>query len=943
MEKVEFLANTGLSFYTPKVDVRFPESLLEMRMDWRLVKSPQGAVQLTAGTGGLPADKPAPGGPKDSPGSESGPGDVGRLTIKFADALQAALGKWLPLPYNRKMSDRSTPAKSNDWIRLWIGKPPLSTDDNLYKLVFAVDTTLHDYSADGVAGHDCIGFLPDDVGFPFELNSRSTSFLRSTTLFTWISNIFKDMPGAPGGPAGAGALAMGAFLTLIEGLRTLECCPEIRFIHPEGQPAEVHFILDLGNSRACGILAENAPGQPIGLDECRKLEIRDLTRPYEVYTEPFDTSFKFFPPLFADPDCPAPHAGTSFLWPSLVRLGHEAAQMDPAPIGHTGMSSPKRYLWDDRRRPLAWYFNLPDSDTARKIGAPFLQYLDEQGAFQGGQGEPPFDPTYPPSAMMTFVLLELLCHVHAQINSWSFRQVRGQRQVKRVLASIVITTPCGMSEPEKMIYRERAQAAIDLYHHVTRCRDPKPTLVLEFDESSCVQLTWLLGEIKYRFLGEAGRAIAMLGRPRPTPEGRREPLLRVASIDIGGGTSDLMIAEYTPTGLDHAGVRQRMLFSEGYSVAGDEIAKRLIEKMILRRVYEVARERTPTLAWEAFQHFFGPGKGERDKEFLDTKAELCRQVWIPMAHQHLEFAERDTAEPSIELGFYDFFRRRPPEYVLDFFARHLKQEFGCDLNLPEITWVLTRDRINRVIENVMGNILRIFCEVIAQFDCDVIILGGKPSSLPIIRETLVRFMPVPPERIIGLKGYPVGSWYPFSQKVGGIADPKTATVVGAAVWLFAERLNNLEGLSLTTDRSRILKQECFIGTFNPEAMRLDQLLFPTAPGREVPLTVTRPVFLGVRRIDSDLCTVNPLWEVAVDTGTHRSTGGSGSGQSREVASLAPPFTVFLKQDPACKEKLMLTRAQDAARTVLPARLATLHLRTMVADQYWIDSGSFFDA
>jgi len=922
MEKLEFLANTGLSFHTPKNDFRLPDSLLEMKLDWRLVKNAKGGIQLTSGA--IHPDKPLPA-PAQTAADESG--DAARLTIHFSDALQTALEKWIPIPYNRKMPDRSTPSKSNDWIRLWIGRPLIRTEEHLYKLVFAIDTTLYDYGTDGGLMHDCVGFLPDDVGFPFETNTRSTSFLKSSTLFTWISSIFKGMKGGHGEPAAAGALAMGAFLTLMEGLRILECFPEIKVIRPEGKAAEVHFILDLGNSRACGILAENAPGKPISLDECRKLEIRDLARPYEVYTEPFDTSFKFFPPLFADPESPAPHIGTSFPWPSLVRLGREAAQMDPANIGDTGMSSPKRYLWDDRLRPLSWYFNLPGADTARKIGGFFLKHLDEKGQFLGGKGEPPFEPNYPPSAMMTFVLVELLCHAHAQINSWSFRQIRGNRQVKRILKSIVITTPCGMCEPEKKIYRERVQTAIDLYYHICRVKEAKPELYLDFDESSCVQLTWLLGEIKYRFLGEAARAVAMLGRARPTPNGGREPMLRVASIDIGGGTSDLMIAEYSPSGMDLAGVRQRMLFSEGYSVAGDEIAKLLIEKIVLKRIFDFARERTPAISWEEFQHFFGPGKGERDKEFLDTKAELCRQVWIPMAHRHLAFAELDTAEDALELSFYDFFRRRPPEYVLDFFACYLRKEFSCDLNLPEIPWVLSKPRINRVIENAMGNILRIFAEVVGQFDCDVIILGGKPSSLPIIRESMVRLMPVAPERIIGLKGYPVGSWYPFSQKAGGIADPKTATVVGAAVWLFAEKLNNLEGLSLTTDRTRIQKQECFIGTFNPEAMRISQMLFPAPANREVPLTVTRPVFLGSRRIDSELCTVNPIWEVTVECqGTHA----------------VSPFTIYLKQSPQIKESLTLTRAEDSLKATIPASNASLRLRTMVSDRYWIDSGSFFE-
>ena len=105
---------------------------------------------------------------------------------------------------------------------------------------------------------------------------------------------------------------------------------------------------------------------------------------------------------------------------------------------------------------------------------------------------------------------------------------------------------------------------------------------------------------------------------------------------------------------------------------------------------------------------------------------------------------------------------------------------------------------NSVITNVMDNVLRIFSEVIAQFNCDVLILGGKPSSLPVIREILLRYMPVKPSGIVCLKGFSVGSWYPFSQRGGGIADPKTTCVMGATVWLYAERLKKLEAVSINS-------------------------------------------------------------------------------------------------------------------------------------------------
>ncbi|HNV71842.1 MAG TPA: virulence factor SrfB, partial [Candidatus Ozemobacteraceae bacterium] len=331
-------------------------------------------------------------------------------------------------------------------------------------------------------------------------------------------------------------------------------------------------------------------------------------------------------------------------------------------------------------------------------------------------------------------------------------------------------------------------------------------------------------------------------------------------------------------------------------------------------------------SWEEFQLFFGPGRGGRDKRFFDMKAELCRQVWIPMAHRHLEFAELDSDDPDIELSFDRFFPTRlPGANVLDFFAEHMKKDFDCDITLPEIPWELSKTRINTVIANVMETILRLFAEVIAQFDCDTLILGGKPSSLPIIREILLKLMPVAPDRIIGLKGYPVGSWYPFSQKGGGISDPKTACVVGAAVWLFAEQLRNLDGLTLSTDGELIRKRECFIGTFSPEVMTIDQQLFPTPEQQPASLEISKNALLGMRCIDASICPVNPIWELALN---------------RDFVKSAGALKVRLTQDPNQRECLTVAGIEDERGSKVDPRAVVLKLRSMVSDQYWLDTGCF---
>ncbi|NLI79464.1 MAG: hypothetical protein GX442_23840 [Candidatus Riflebacteria bacterium] len=919
MEQIEFLAGTGVSFYSPEHDTRLTDALLSRTWTYRVLTSPAGHISLQLGEAPIQNALSATGQPLT---------DTGALAIRFQDALRAALRRWIPLPYTRKAGQAAAPSRSKDWIRLFISRPPLATDDQLHRFTFVVDTTIQPPLPADAPSQDCFGFFGDDVGLPFVPDVAALGFWQSPTLLTWLQSVFRDTLATGSDKVPAGAPPLAAFMTLVDGLRQAELLPEVTFLNPEGTEIPTHLVLDLGNSRACGIIAEAEPGKPINLDECRKLEIRNLREPSELYTEPFDTSFKFQPPLFFDPDNPVPHAGAGFRWPSLVRLGQEAARLDPCDLGDTGMSSPKRYLWDERERPFPWYYHLPGSGLGKKIAAPFLRFLDADGTFSGEKAHPPFEPCYPSAAMMTFVLVELLNHAYAQINSFAYRKHRGHRMARRVLKSIVMTTPNGMAPPEKERYRRRVQDAIDLYFHVTgRTGEARPELFMELDEATAVQLTYIYGEARHRHLGNARDMLAVLGRERTTPAGQKAPTLRLASIDIGGGTSDLMIAEYAPSGFDVAGVSQTMLFSEGFSVAGDDIAKRVIEKLVLPQVFAAAARQNPGLAREEFNALFGPGRGGRDKRFLDLKAELARQVWIPMAHRHLEFAELDTEEPVVELSFDRFFPNRLPSgNVLDFFAETMRKDLGATLTLPEIPWQISRRRVNEVVRNVLETVLRLFSELIVQFDCDGLILGGKPSSLPVIREVLVRLMPVPPDRIVGLKGYPVGSWYPFSQRGGGISDPKTTCVVGGAVWLFAERLRQLEGLTLATDDTAVRNRECFVGTYRPEVMQIDRQLFPTAAGQpQSVIELTGAVLLGARRVDVAVDLLNPLYELKVKP---------------EEVEKRGPLRVTLQQDPKAREVLTVSRVEDQKGARLDVKLAELRLRTMASERYWLDTGTF---
>jgi hypothetical protein len=69
-----------------------------------------------------------------------------------------------------------------------------------------------------------------------------------------------------------------------------------------------------------------------------------------------------------------------------------------------------------------------------------------------------------------------------------------------------------------------------------------PEPFLQWDEATGTQIVFLYNEIKHNFQGDAALFFQVFGRVR---EGYGEaPCLRLASIDIGGGTTDLIIATY---------------------------------------------------------------------------------------------------------------------------------------------------------------------------------------------------------------------------------------------------------------------------------------------------------------------------------------------------------------------------------------------------------------
>src|SRR5205085_756690 len=105
---------------------------------------------------------------------------------------------------------------------------------------------------------------------------------------------------------------------------------DIRFLNTLSatprHPIDVDLVLDIGNSRTCGVLIETGTSEELDFKNASILELRDISRPEFAYQQPFRSHLEFAPAEFGS----AFHAragGGGFNWPSLVRVGPEALRL----------------------------------------------------------------------------------------------------------------------------------------------------------------------------------------------------------------------------------------------------------------------------------------------------------------------------------------------------------------------------------------------------------------------------------------------------------------------------------------------------------------------------------------------------------------------------------------------------------------------------------------
>ncbi|EDQ6096112.1 hypothetical protein ABI67_001713, partial [Salmonella enterica subsp. enterica serovar Java] len=539
---------------------------------------------------------------------------------------------------------------------------------------------------------------------------------------------------------------------------------------------------------------------------------------------------------------------------------------------------------------------------------------------------------------------------------------------------LILTLPSAMPKQEREIFRQRMFEALALvwkamgWHPqdedftTPKQREksvvPVPEIQMEWDEASCGQLVWLYNEAISHYAGRTESFFNALARPDRQPEPGVVPgrALRVASIDIGGGTTDMAIVHYQLDDGVGANVKitPHLLFREGFKVAGDDLLLDIIQRCVLPSLQTALQRAGVTDAAALLATLFG------DSGRIDTQAILRQQtalqLFMPLGHAVLSAWEQsDINDPfaGLHATFGDLLIRRPTSNVMNYIQQAIDHALPSGSPTFDIFNVPLQIQFSQLQEALLAGQftlttpLHAVCEAISHYHCDILLVTGRPTCLPGVQALIRHLQPMPVNRIVWMDKYQVHEWYPFSQQ-GRIGNPKSTAAVGAmlcslALDLRLPRFNfkaadigaysTVRYLGVLDNTVNTLRDENIwyheIDLDKPGATLDARLHFPLRGN----------VTLGFRQLANSRWPATPLYCLSINSAELAKTiAGDGvlnvrlklRGSSKDSAPES-----FILSD------AWLQDGTPVAADALTLKLNTLADRRHSGSHYWIDSGSVY--
>ena len=505
---------------------------------------------------------------------------------------------------------------------------------------------------------------------------------------------------------------------------------------------------------------------------------------------------------------------------------------DDEPVGYGGDT-----YW--KQMPNEWEKDIPP-DYYVDLKGLFRFFMEPSGvdydidrppAKEDFRGVPAMDypATFPKRDAICWFAFSLIEAAFRQINSENYLHSTGQPNLPRRLRFIRVTCPSGWTAEERKCYFAQWERAIKLFalthlkegnnginHKPISAGGLRPELKKELlDEAVCSQLPVLYSLIRSVY-NDATKWMELYGRGDDSGAH-----VIVMNLDIGGGTTDMAIIRYQNKPYPNDDGSQevidpstqklipntlypKLLLRDGYDIAGDMLVKRIIEKVLVPawiRASDEGQYQGLSGVKECLLRLFSdPTSNECrsiDRCVPEKMVRIVRLVFIPLVNLLLQrlavFAEHTGSawevldiKTGLEDEVIDPVTLGDLNDLCELAIRHScaggnwksKPVFSDSARIS-----IDPKELEGCVSEVFEQLFFRLGRLAGRFRCHLLMISGKPSELPQMRQLVLQTFPLPPQRVIQIKNFPAGDWYPFKAgDEGRIRDAKTCTVVGAALY-----------------------------------------------------------------------------------------------------------------------------------------------------------------
>ena len=920
--------------------------------------------------------------------------DNGSVRYEFGvrELTSLYLNKWIPIPYFSTDLTHGTRGPFN-WTRVRMTNNPLNEGEG-YLIQLAVDTTV----LKDVEGRVYLQPSYQDAEVErefkfinnFEINSN---FIkngcddlntfdfddRGAWLSDWLKEIHaqfliendrndKQHPESKF-EAWSGYLA---FLDLIDSavsLPMLKLKPS-KYSHSDVNKTDVDLILDIGNSRTCGLLVEMPTGEnhdSLDLDTVTQLSLRDLDDPKFEYSGLFESRVEFSDQNFGkDNFSRLSGRNNAFLWPSFVRFGPEALRLvskDRGNEAHSGLSSPKRYLWDNNLFSQGWRFHNWDNypRVPRSLGA-VLRKLTSRGEFIDQIKDEmnnrlrdrrdtnlltgALNAEFSKSSLYGFMISEIVAQAFRQINDPKYRGGKNSKTTSRFLRRVIITLPTATPRQEQAIVKSKVKGAVKLlWSRMVEMgqvdSETSPEIIVEWDEASCTQVMYLYSEIMQKFKGKMTEFLEVYGRKRTKPpaingSGNEANSIRIACVDIGGGTTDLMVTTYYQD--REVSLLPVQEFREGFRRAGDDLLCLVIEGIIIPQIRESLKKNGHELEADSLiMNLFGRAVAGQTTAQKHQRRQFTIKFLAPLALEllNLDFANETTQVIKVnELEFVE--NLNDVALYIDTPAKDMDPDWMLD----NLELVVNSPNLNELIDESFRYIFENISEILNHCNVDYVLMTGRPTKNPNVLELFKGCCAVAPNRIIAMSTYHTGPWYPFKSPKNTVGDPKSSVAVGAML-IALSGSSRVPGFFIPTNNFVMERTDLFVGRQqNSGQLSNNNMYFqPLMDSDQHEIEMMTDVFVGSRQLNVERWTATPLYKIFFKDPAEASLPYKVTLETSKVTPDGSGGAGELHTD-AIMETIKIIIAEDnEGRNKTSNEGLSLHTLGMT-EEYWLDSGAY---